>query len=371
MGKAATAPIVAKPINRTPAKVAQIVPTTPKKPTAQPLTLRSETVMCTPAIAKQLRAACHFERQRGLSEHHIARLAEEMRRGSFIEGTQVFLGVLPDRHMLILNGNHTLEAVSKSGIPTALTFTFCPVKDENDAGRLYAQFDIHRTRSWGDAYKAYGFDEDIAAQWINKSGSALGVIASGFRRANGKIPVESSRDVRAKMMREYSETIHHLVAVIRSGPVHTMKMVKRRGVLAVALETMRWQPSAAAEFWRSFVMDDGLRSGDPAKALLNYIRNFGIEPGGNSGIVLGYAAALAWNAFYTKKPIQVLRVKEGPFVLAGTPWDGKDYAPPIPEADKSYHGSVKVSAVVKPSFSTGVSYTKEGDKPVVLYENAA
>jgi hypothetical protein len=368
MGKVATATarVVAKASAKTPLKV--VKPTVEKSITPAPVSLRSQVVMCTPSVAKQLRAACHFERQRALSDDHIARLAEEMTRGSFVAGTQIFMGVLPSREMLILNGNHTLEAVAFSGVPTALTFTYCPVADENEAGRLYAQFDIHRVRSWGDAYKAYGFNDGIPGDWVTKSGAALGIIAAKFQRP-GDSPMFKSREIRSHMIRDYTDTIIHLVAVIRSGARHIMPLVKRRAVLAVALETMRYQPSAAAEFWGSLVRDDGLKNGDPAKALLSHLRNNSASTGGHGAVLQSNAAASAWNAFHSGKQLSFVRPKEvTTFRLAGTPWVDPNYDPTIPPADQSFSKSVQVDAVVKPSFSTGVSFSKDGDRPVILYD---
>jgi hypothetical protein len=65
--------------------------------------------------ARHLRQSCNFDRQRALIDLNTRRLAVEMDNGRFIPGTTVYFAVLPDGSMLILNGNHTLEAIIASG----------------------------------------------------------------------------------------------------------------------------------------------------------------------------------------------------------------------------------------------------------------
>src|SRR5579875_3709638 len=123
---------------------------TAKRDTASPYgeadlaALRTEALMVTPAMAKMLRASCHFERQRPINARNVERLAMEMRRGWFITGTPVFMAVLPDGSMRIVNGNHTLEAVQSSGVSIPLAFIYSKVSDIEGAARIYACLDLQK-----------------------------------------------------------------------------------------------------------------------------------------------------------------------------------------------------------------------------------
>lgn len=332
--------------------------------------LKSELVDVTPDMARMLRTTSHFERQRLLREPHIDRLAGEMAKGSFVAGTQVFIAVLPDKSMRILNGNHTLEAVAKGTFPVALTLTYHPVKDIDDAGRLYAQFDIQRTRTWGDAYKAYGYDAAIPSEWMTKVGSALGMIIGGFSHRTEDINNNMrSRDLRAQFMEKYKSTAMALIGCMENPSGEALAFMKRRSILSIALETMRHQPSSAVEFWSGFVRDDGLRAGNPRKTLLQYLRKYGSANNLSHAIEQATAATLAWNAFYKGKEITVLRPgRVEDFRIQGTPWTHEGYDPLAEFKPAPVKLSTRVKANnVDVSFLTGILPGAESDRPVAYF----
>lgn len=331
--------------------------------------LKSEMTMVTAETARLLRDTCHFSRQRQLSESHIERLADEMDRGSFIPGTQIAFGVFPDKRMVILNGNHTLEAVAQSGVPIALTFTYIPVKDEDDVGRIYAQYDIHRVRSWGDAYKAYGFTENMPTYWASPIGTALGVIMARFDSAIAKDPVLKSREVRALVMRRYAKQSAQLMELVEGVATQNLKLFRRGGVLSVALETLRYQPSMASEFWRGFLLDDGLKTGDPRKTLLNYLRARTGATNRGDRDQQSRACALAWNASFKGRKLEILRPAYMIDIrIEGTPWVRANFNPMADvSAPRKFEATIPAQAVITPSFTSGKTMTADGESKVVFY----
>lgn len=276
----------------------------------------------TPQYARYLRDSAHFERQRNISETNVERLAREMAAGRFTPGTQVYLAVLPDGTERVLNGNHTLEAVAESGVPQVLTITRKKVRDLDEAGAIYAVFDIQKIRSWRDSLRAVGAGDDIplASQVL----SAIGVIEQKF----GFLSIrDASRLVRISKLEDYKAAASVIADAIYGGQSDAVKFVKRAAIFAVALETARSQPSAASEFWGRVAHDNGLKKGNPEKALLSWLRNSS-STGSNEATRREHAkaAASAWNAFFRQKsldhvkPNQILR-----FTLLGTTWaDGID-----------------------------------------------
>lgn len=339
---------------------------------APPVLLKSELVMTSPEMARTLRAACHFERQRPLNEDHILRLAEEMERGAFIPGTQIFLGVYPDKSMVILNGNHTLEAVALANIPLSLTFTYAPCRDEDEAGRIYAQFDIHRVRNWSDAFRAYGFNETLPPYWSNAIGTAVGVIMSRFAYSGRSMPRQKSREVRAQAMRRYADQAAQILEIVKGVPNANLQVFRRGGVMAVALETLRYQPSMASEFWHGFMADDGLRTNDPRKTLLNYLRVRTGNAQRRDREAASKACAQAWNAYFKERDLMVLRpavMQE--FFLEGTPWIKSGYDPLNDvRPPKKFEQTIQVAAVRNPSFVTGVKATQNGEDGRAVYYDA-
>lgn len=277
----------------------------------------SQTMMVTPAQARMLRDSAHFSRQRNLSPANIERLAAEMRRGTFTPGTQIYICVLPDGQQLIVNGNHTLEAIHASNLAQMLTLTWHPVADENAAGRIYAVFDIQKVRSWMDSLRATGADEDLPmARHVL---SAIGVIDSLF--AHRPVAVASRLD-RINRLEEYKEPAELFAMIADGAPRQSAMLIRRAAVMAVALETLRYQPSLAAEFWERAVQDNGLTAGMPEKALLSWLRNTRGAGGMTAQREHCRAAALAWNAAYRNERRDYVKPNSmASFFLLGTPWD--------------------------------------------------
>ena len=274
--------------------------------------------LVSPDQARRLRDTAHFDRQRNISSANVSRLAKEMAAGRFTLGTQVYICVLPNGQELIVNGNHTLEAVHASGAPQVLTITRKPVADVDEAGRIYAVFDIQKVRTWTDSLRATGAGEDIPN--ASKVLSAIGVMERGFGAANSTSDV--SRIQRISLIEDYKEAAVLFALATADAPKHSSGLVRRAAVMAVALETLRYQPSAASEFWHNIAHDDGLTNGQPEKALLSWLRNTtGAAGGAMAQKEHARAAALAWNAAFKGRQLQYVKPNQmGSFFLLGTPW---------------------------------------------------
>lgn len=268
-----------------------------------------------PDIARWLRTYAHFERQRKISQSNVDRLAEEMSADRFIPGTQIYVAVLPDGTLLVLNGNHTLEAICASGKTILICFVFKRVADLDAAGRLYAVFDIHKARSWLDSLRATGQENDVPNAPAVLA--AVGVMLNDFAQASTY--VTGSRLRRFELMEEYGASAELLNRAISGAP--NSALVRRAAVMAIALETVRYQPSAATEFWYRFAHDEGLTTGMPERALLSWLRNAPKYSSQAARRETARAAALAWNAFFAGRSLEYCKPNAmGKFVLLGTPW---------------------------------------------------
>lgn len=281
-----------------------------------PSAVRSVVVTITPEDARRLRDTAHFDRQRNISPSNVARLAAEMAKGQFTPGTQIYLCVLPDGSERIVNGNHTLEAVAACGVPQVLTVTRKWVKDEGEAGRIYAVFDIQKLRTWRDSLRATGSGEEIP----NASAvlSAIGIIENKFAHS---VKPNASRLDRIGRLEEYRESAELFAAAVENAPRNSGGLMKRAAVMAVALETLRYQPSLAFDFWRQAAHDDGLVNGQPEKAMLSWLRNQRGAGGGSAQREHCRAVALAWNAAFRGATLSFVKPNQmGAFYLLGTPY---------------------------------------------------
>lgn len=276
----------------------------------------SKVELVTPDRARRLRDTAHFERQRNISPHNVKRLATAMAAGQFVPGTQVYICFLPDGRELIVNGNHTLEAVAACGVPQILTITRKLVMDENEAGEIYATFDIQKVRSWRDSMRAIGADENLPM--ADTVLAAVRFIDGGFK---GAIDSTSSRVNQIAKVEEYRLAAQQWADAIYGGPTSSTKLLQRAAVAAIALIGFRYQPSFAHEFWSRIAQDNGLTNDMPEKALLNWLRNVRGTSGSSSRIEHAKASAAAWNAAWRgEKRTYVKPNQMTTFFMLGTPY---------------------------------------------------
>lgn len=282
----------------------------------------SRVMSITPLEARRLRTVAHFDRQRNINENNVQRLAAEMVAGRFMAGTQIHICVLPGGRELVINGNHTLEAIAACGIAQVLTVTRTRVADENEAGALYAIHDIQQVRTWGASLRATGLGEGIPL--ADKVMSAIGVIEDRFAHTTKSASV--SRLGRIEQLEEYRKPAEMLSACMDNAPGATSKYIRRAAIMAIALVSFKYQPSLASEFWTNVAHDEGLVTGQPEKALLSWFRNCRITAGHIARRDHARAGALAWNAAFKGRELQVVKPNNlGAFFLLGTPWkDGLD-----------------------------------------------
>lgn len=289
----------------------------------------SNVISVSPALARNLRDTCHFELQRPISEGNVKRLAHEMEAGRFIPGLQVYLCVLPDGRKAIVNGNHTLEAVARSGISLLLTITEQPVATIEEAGRIYAVFDTQKVRSWSDSLRGVGKEE---VPFGTRLVSAVALIE---RKFSGTTQKNASRPERLDAVDRYLEAASRLQEAVHGGTTEATNMMRRAGILSVALETSLHQPSMSIEFWGRVAHDDGLKKGDPEKALLSWLRNQGNTSGTGSQVAHARAAALAWNAAFKGEAREMIKPNAmTEFYLFGTPHTAGARRPDAPEGSQ-------------------------------------
>jgi len=324
-----------------------------------------EVVIVTPAMARTLRDTCHFERQRDIKPANIERLLSEGRRGTFVPGTPVFVCVLPDKSMHIVNGNHTLEMVAALGHPVPLTFIYVQAEDLNAAGTIYATFDIHKMRTWLDGMRAVGLTDDSG---VGRSAlPALGLIIAGFAYDPQAIAT-LSRDLRFKLFEEYRDAMTVLAAALKGSPKEAQQKIRAAPVFCVALATARYQPTAAAEFWGGMAHDDGLGKDDPRKALMRFVTNSRSKKQASRTETVR-AAILAWNAHFRGDTLETCKPNAAKHVkILGTPFGSAELVQPRTKraAGKSPEG--EPSPAPRPLFSTGQRVDANATRQVTIFE---
>ena len=258
----------------------------------------------TPSFAIHIVAKHNYVNQRPCSKNHVAVLAEAMKRGEFREYTGIDFAVLNGEPHLI-NGQHTLNAISASGKPIWLSINFHKVKEDKEIERLYSKYDIGRTRSIQDVMGNIGEELGLAKKARDSLAVAVNWINLGFRPYSwGDDIVRSyeSKDLELKksLMREWAKEANTFFEAIGDAAPFNKALFYRGQVLAVALVTLRACKDKAYPFWYGTAQDDGLRNGDPRKALINWLRN---NPVGKNQSMQHRAAIACWNAWFNDRQL--------------------------------------------------------------------
>lgn len=269
----------------------------------------------TPAFAAHLRTNCLYPRQRQMAVNNVARLAYVIRNGQWTPGSPIRLATLPDGREWLIDGNHSCEAVMRTGIAVPVTLILTECTTESDAHRYYASIDTNKPRTAVDHRRAMGDDElPLAGHLFSAAGFIIGGL--DFR----KVPEVENRQARSTVANEYRNEARLLADAIAKGVSECTRVIKRAPVMAMALTTFKHQPGKAGEFWG----DAGHDRGDefsPHRAMTRQLRGIASTERAtwrSQAIIV----TMAWNAFMRgerRRHFQPSRAEN--LKLIGTPID--------------------------------------------------
>lgn len=288
-------------------------------------------LMITPALAERIIVECFYapqtEREVG-GERHIRLLAVEMAAGRFTPGTQIHFAAVGEK-LYLLDGYHRLRAIIESGRSTEFSILRDEASSVAALGPLYWRHDfVARPRPMVLAAVVSGKGEGLGKQRMAAAMAAVALLASNFARG-GEVSLDlrlslRSPDVRLAAYRAWVKHAEAYFDAVASATTVGHKRFNRAGVLAVGMATFKHQPAKAGEFWRAVAADDGLRQGDPRKALVRFLMEGPLYTGSSDvrvGVAL--ATALCWNAWFEGRQLTFLRRSTENFYIAGTPFARK------------------------------------------------
>lgn len=292
--------------------------------TPNPMTVISEgRTLVTPQMAVTILAATKFIGQRKLQTHHVDKWAMMMieDRGEFLQYQGISFGRL-NGSLYLLNGQHRLNAVVKSGRATGFDFTIYDCANEAELAKYYARFDSeHLSRSLKDIVANDPLvGKDFPPAYLARVCEAVSFIESRFKNVSSRKMTGPARIKERRL--EGAHTWEREARLYRSFaqgvPAVNLTRFFAGGPLAVALVTLRYQPDQANDFWERAIKNDGLKIGDPARALIEAWKRVGVKW---TRYQVGHLAAIAWNAAFDDQELKLLRLpKEGEMFISGTPY---------------------------------------------------
>lgn len=252
-----------------------------------------------------------FPNQRPLKVKHRDFLANEIAAGRFIQGTQIHFVVF-GKNKFLVNGQHTLSAILKTGISVLLAVLTTTVDSMEDVVKIYLGHDPKGTeRSTLDSARANGIHikMGLTLTQIKKVTSAIKFIKGGFSALGTNI---SDNDLFVET-EKWAEEASAFYETLKSAG-YSRGMVENAPILSVALVTFRFQEVKAKFFWNLVATNEGMLKNDPRRVLHERLSSMMLRSemihGKNviTPLYISRVTAHAWNAFYAGKKIKTISI---------------------------------------------------------------
>jgi len=283
----------------------------------------SAVILVTPAIAQDWLEYYAYERQRPAQPSWVRYLATEMSEGAFCNGTPLWFAKCGSQYFLI-DGQNRLLAVALSEVPAVFSVILSTVRTLDEVAELYTIIDNNGVRSLSQRHTALGTAEAVGLNrtQIAVMDRAVRLIYTGFT-SRTRVPVR----ITAPWIKKWAPYAHEYFQAIAGG--EAARYMRKGPVVATGVLGFCWQPEKAEKFWHQVSHDDGLRVGDPRKALHRWIME-NPDPRGRwkdarslQSLEIGLHLAQAWNAFLWNDRLMKVSVKnlKSNLLLAGTPYN--------------------------------------------------
>lgn len=291
-------------------------------------------------LAQQILDTEAYIHQRKVDQSYVNEYALIMKRGEFRPGTEIVFVRYKGTRML-LNGQHTLHAIIRSGLALRVSVVTYEVTEEWMIHALYLTFDRNRLRSFEQLYQAHNFGPqfNLNQTQVRHLGSAMPLLMTGFQsidtfRQQHKGLLHSG-PIRMQLMESFVDEMVWYSEVIHGCPKEMSGCLRRASVLALALVTFRFTGDDAARFWHNVAFDDGLATNDPQKKVHYFLRE--TSAGEHHAYLYVRYLINGWNLAFTHRSMGKLQAidEKLPVQIAGTPHSAavvRHYVTPAGEA---------------------------------------
>ena len=292
----------------------------------------------TPEEAQSLVDTLQYEHQRAVRKHHVNFLEGEMRRGDFIQDTQIRIAVLGNTRYLV-DGQHRLHAVIQSGMSQCFQIVETHVRDSDELANLYGRLDVGMKRTAADLYRSLDLSEKygITKSHINHLSAAITFMRLGCKGKGPKAKVHQSDMLH--YMEMYMPYVHQFVDITMGCEQSITFPAWRTATLAVVLLSLRFsQPLAdqrgdpsVVTFWKGAIFDDGIQVGDPRKVVNRHLLTTSLFSGQkNTAVTSAYSCRYiinCFNGYMERRELRHTKVYDAhaPIVMYGAPTEVDDW----------------------------------------------
>lgn len=290
-------------------------------------------VTVTPEMAQTWLTQNRYQYQRNVRPRQVAYLAEEMLRNKFKQETVIEFAIV-NGNTWLTDGQHRLSAIVMSQIPQRFVILKKHAASEDSVAEDYIRTDQNILRTVAESYKTLGLEDEfgLTPTQLNYYGVAVAFV---FQKFSGSLQ-KMHPDDRLRMMREYNEPFGDYLEAIAGCRREIRGRMERAATASVAIVTYRYSANVFSrdkvdEFWNGIAMDDGLRSGDPRKAVVRHLLEYNMSGSVRSGQKKTTSAAFSsryiatcFNAFIVGKELNYAKPDQSqPMMIQGSPFNGK------------------------------------------------
>jgi hypothetical protein len=270
--------------------------------------------LVTAEMASHWLSALNYVYQRVIRSYHVTALANEMKNGRFRVRTQINFCQTPDQAFHLVNGQHTLAAIVKSGIGQTLSVVITQCKNMREVADDFARYDTHLTRQISDSLYAHEVDKHFGLtkselKWVTAASMYYSYMIGDTKSKTAKTVL--SNDEKLKLVMLHGADISAALKVING---HYKYYLVRKSTVSCMAITRKYDNKISEDFWLKMAEYDGLRARDPRKHLLEFLKSTGI-PGGNKDKIsktfpdhiFVKNIAIAWKAYIEQREITLFR----------------------------------------------------------------
>lgn len=276
---------------------------------------RTETV--SPRKAEEYLRSNTFLGQRKLDPSWVQNLVSCQKDGSFTKGAISLAETRESNDLVLMNGQHQLNACIMSGLPMLATIDWYKYENDQDLWHLFALFDTHKARSERHIMKAArGLFEseylrEIPLSILAACGSAL-VFVGGETTPNF-----SAKTIKKSDKADLVQTYQKDVLFVASMGFQRINVP----VVCAMITTHRKDADRADTFWRRILHNDQLVRGTPEHRLHADLNDYYQKQRGGSGRNLRvYRLCVEWwNAHVTGTKRRFVRLRHANGNIKGVP----------------------------------------------------
>ncbi len=282
--------------------------------------------------AQELLVFNTFDKQRNLREQKRDLYAQQMKDGDWQPGADggIQLARTGTGVWELMNGQHRLHAVIKSGIPVPFLITEYTFDSERDKYAFFASVDQGAKRTESDALLALGVQSTLVGvdkKTIRTATSSVKAIEMNFRVKGGNMrganPNTNTIGGCKRVLDAFADPIRATTSALL-GNMALSRAVMNSSAFGIALLAFTYAPEEAQEFWPEVIDPNVLTKGTAQYALHHYLLTH--TPTSEGIDTYPFCIANAWNAFAEGRGIELLKKgsNQTNIRVACTPMDGKN-----------------------------------------------